>query len=82
MVTDIDLGWAIWFTGTQIVIAIATFKLIPWTYLRMGSLVWFMTQAVDEATGRNIWTEDTGPWEYIAFAVLATASWYLHTREK
>ena len=39
--------------------------------------VWFLTQAIDEATNQNLWEYDT-PWEYLAFAVLAISAYLFH----
>lgn len=80
LTTNEDLGWTLYLTANELAKGILVFKLIPWTYLRWGSLLWFATQALDEATRRNIWTEDRGPLEYIAFVVLCAITWYLHKK--
>lgn len=53
--------------------ALACLYLVRNVFGWSGAL-WFLTQAINEATGNNIWEND-GPLEYVAFAVLALATW-------
>jgi len=80
LTSDNDLGWTIYFTLCEVTKALVLFKLVRWTALRWSALVWFLTQSVDEVTGRNVWPED-GPLEYILFTALVAVTWIMHKKQ-
>lgn len=75
---DDTIAWIIYLTANEVVKAILCFLLtfLSWTTypLRIGTMgtgVWFLTQAVDEATNGNNWYH--GRWEYVVLSVLIAA---------
>lgn len=71
---DDAMAWRIYLTAGEVVkaglCALLAFFLWGHYVLRIGSLatgVWYLTQAVDEATEGNTWYH--GRWEYLVLAV-------------
>lgn len=71
---DYVTAFAVYLTLTQVCFAILVFKLVQWPWFRWCGMLWFMTQAMDEATGQNVWPEDdwTEYWAFATLAIIAT----------
>ena len=71
MTANEDLGWAIYLVANEAMKALMCLAFVR-NIAGVAGFLWFVTQAIDEATGRNVWPSDS-PLEYIAFAVLWVA---------
>lgn len=75
---DDAIAWVVYMTAGEVVksilcvlVAFFCWTTYPIRISAMGTGVWFLTQALDEATNGNNWYH--GRWEYIVMAVLIAA---------
>lgn len=75
-----DQAWTVYLTMGEACKALACLYLVRNVFGWTGS-VWFLSQAINEATGQNVWEADGWP-EYAAFVLLAASAWLYHRHHK
>ena len=69
-----EIGWDVYHCAVEVVRAAMCYLFVQNIFGRAAAL-WFLTQALDEATGRNIWNYEQDWQEVALFTVLATGTW-------
>lgn len=73
--TDNKQAWIAWLTTAELKAAvlclIIAYHVQAWRLWFGAAAVWLLTQAADEATNRNVWTEQL--WEYPLLLALLLA---------
>lgn len=75
-----DTAWTVYLTVGELCKALACVYLVRNVFGWVGAL-WFVTQAINEATNNNIWENDGWP-EYVVFCVLVLTAWMYHKHHR
>ena len=76
-------AWTWYLTTNELAKALLCLVFVRNLFGRIAAL-WFVTQAVDEATGRNIWNYAQDWQEVALFTILACTTWvyWYHTKKE
>lgn len=74
LIPDEQTGWDVYHCAVEVTRAALCYLFVQNIFGRTAAL-WFLTQAIDEATGRNVWNYQQDWQEIALFTVLAVGAW-------
>ena len=84
MFDDNGVAWAVYLAAGEVVKALLCLVMavyIPaFRTIGAAASIWFLTQAADEMTNGNLWTDDV--WEYLLLLIVSAFLLWLHAVTK